>query len=702
VRVTSFLSALGAVCVGLPALGHAGWTGSIGGLELTRPLQIQAVSEGLIGRLASAGANAPAGYYVVHFYAVPTEKMLAKLAGIGVTLHEPISGNGYLSHLDAGSAAALLHTTGVRGLYPYQPLLKVAPSLVRQLDSPTLANPALRGDRITVGVEMFPEADATALADRLTRFGAEVRSNQATPVGSMMLVDLPAWQIAGLALTDGVKWIDRVSEPHLDNNVARVLIGADPAGARYAPSNALYGSGEVIAIVDTGLDTGLAGTVHPDLRGRIVNATAWANSTWADDEGHGTHVAGTAAGNGTQSGSNPGSHVYTNSYAGVAPDAGLSIQSVISSTGSLSGLNSFFNIMATAYNDGARVCNNSWGADTRGVYDYYARLADSFSYSNPDFLMVFAAGNAGVDVNRDGIIDFQSVGSPGVAKNVLTVGAGENNESGRSGAARYGRTYGYFGFPTFPISGDNIANTPNGLAAFSSRGPTRDNRMKPEIVAPGTAIISTRSSQPEAYYDKVVNQWYAFSSGTSMASPVVTGAAAIVHQYLKNIKSIAEPTSALMKAVMMVSARDLSPGQYGVGTKREIQPAPNNSEGFGRVDVAAATSTAMQILASDATVANRAYVDYTLNVPGGKPEMRTVLCWTDPLAASTANTQLVNNLDLTVYAPDGTRYIGRSTVNNWESLYWAFPKPGVWTFRVTGASVPAGPQHFSLVAFWRY
>jgi hypothetical protein len=115
---------------------------------------------------------------------------------------------------------------------------------------------------------------------------------------------------------------------------------------------------------------------------------------------------------------------------------------------------------------------------------------DNFVWKKPDFCILFAAGNDGTDANRDGVVDLGSVTAPGTAKNCITVGASENNRP------EFTETYGEAwkdDYPVEPLKSDPMANDPDDMVAFSSRGPTADGRIKPDVVAPGTYILSTRS-----------------------------------------------------------------------------------------------------------------------------------------------------------------------------------------------------------------
>jgi len=159
---------------------------------------------------------------------------------------------------------------------------------------------------------------------------------------------------------------------------------------------------------------------------------------------------------------------------------------------------------------GARIHTNSWGASVNGQYTVDSYNTDIYSWNHKDYTILFAASNDGVDANSDGIIDLDSLGAPGTAKNCITVGATENVRpygginpehaedpwdevqcSGNGGGAAWGNCW-PTDYPANPIKSDLISNHGGGMAAFSSRGPTDDGRTKPDIVAPGTNILSTK------------------------------------------------------------------------------------------------------------------------------------------------------------------------------------------------------------------
>ncbi|MEO8185239.1 MAG: S8 family serine peptidase [Deltaproteobacteria bacterium] len=256
-------------------------------------------------------------------------------------------------------------------------------------------------------------------------------------------------------------------------------------------------------------------------------------------------------------------------------------------------------------------------------------------WQHRDAVIVFAAGNDGSDGNGNGLVDAGSVGSPGTAKNCITVGASENDRpdfyytGGGANIASYGDAWPN-DFPVDPLRTDKFADNPQGLAAFSSRGPTSDGRIKPDVVAPGTAILSTRSRAVGVGEGWGLTQdpLFFYEGGTSMATPLVAGCAAVVRQFLR--KQGKTPSAALVKAVLINTAQDLS-GQYP-GESRSL---PNVNEGFGRVDLAAgvaALADARVFEAWDEGTSLDTGEEQSFRVALPKPasQVKVTLVWTDP------------------------------------------------------------------------
>jgi hypothetical protein len=534
----------------------------------------------------------------------------------------------------------------------------------------------------------------------------------------------------------------------LANDVARgSILGVDRVREQWA----LYGQGQVIAIADSGLDSGDEATLSQDFSGRLVRAFALGRtSDWSDPNGHGTHVAGSVLGSGQLSGSDPARQAYGGSFAGVAPEASLVFQSLLDAEGGLGGIpDDLGDLLQQAYDAGARIHTNSWGANffikplarfmTTGRYTPESAQVDRFLWEHPDMVVLFAAGNEGVDYFTpqqgglelpppDGVVDPDSLSSPGTAKNTITVGA---TESLRSEGGHAQKPYGGDGdllstvlgysFTTEPLASDLPSDNADGMAAFSSRGPTQDGRIKPDVVAPGTNILSARSHAPGAEelfgaYD----QHYVYCSGTSMATPLVAGATALIRQWYVDHQATSGPSAALIKATLINGTTIISPGQYGRGPGQDVPDAwPNPVTGWGRVDLYTSLPHAggYEVWFTDEQVGvvTGQELTYERYVLQGDEALRITLVWTDPpgvpdpeevkLPGLTAQQppQLVNDLDLVVESPDGQRLLGNmgetpDRLNNVESVRLAGAPTGEYRLLVRGHSVGQGPQPFALVA----
>ncbi|MFI6338409.1 S8 family peptidase [Streptomyces sp. NPDC050535] len=260
-------------------------------------------------------------------------------------------------------------------------------------------------------------------------------------------------------------WLDGKVEAALDKSTAQI-------GAPEAWAAGYDGKGVKVAVLDTGVDD-----THPDLKGRIDAAKNFSESAdTVDRVGHGTHVASTVAGSGAHSGGK---------YKGVAPGARLISGKVLDDEGS--GQESGLVAGAQwAVAQGAKVINLSLGGPDSPGDDPLEQAVDELSASS-GALFVIAAGNEGPDAG--------TVGSPGSAAAALTVGAVDRTDA---------------------------------MAEFSSRGPTADGSLKPDLTAPGVDIVAAKAA--EGMDGDPAADGYVSMSGTSMATPHVAGAAAILAQ----------------------------------------------------------------------------------------------------------------------------------------------------------------------------
>ncbi|MBN1810867.1 MAG: S8 family serine peptidase [Anaerolineae bacterium] len=439
--------------------------------------------------------------------------------------------------LPTADLATLARLPGVRWTGELLPAYRLDPALWQATD------------QLTLTIQLFPDENPAAVHHI---DGVQVLETIRTDWQTTLRLRADGAALPALAALPGVRWIEPAPVPGPVNDVVAGLTGVTETQNTLG----LTGTGQVIAVADTGLDVGTSGVIT-DFAGRIVATHCLGRPSpclWDDPHGHGTHVAGSAAGSGALSGGQ---------FRGMAPGAGLVVQSLYSPTQANglyipADLNPLF---APAYTDGARIHNDSWGS-VGNRYDTWAQTADQFIWDHPDMLVVVAAGNGGIDRGLDGLIDPGSLYSPATAKNVLAVGASESLRTGQGYTGDYGHSPTGANFPADPVHSDTISDEPWGLAAFSSRGPTPDNRIRPDLVAPGTNILSARSHHPAATYPQTYNADYAFYSGSSQAAPLVSGAAALTRQWYATQEAIT-PSAALLHATLIHGAADLAPGQYG-------------------------------------------------------------------------------------------------------------------------------------------
>ncbi|HPA21230.1 MAG TPA: S8 family serine peptidase, partial [Verrucomicrobiae bacterium] len=669
---------------------------------------------------------------------------------------------------------------------------------------------------LVLDIYLFSVGAMDGIADIVRKNGGEVKAEARNEELPKLRVQVPSGIIDTLSTLSEIKMMHEYIPEVLLNDQATGIMGVQPVW----DTHGLTGTNQIIGHADSGLDTGDLRTINADFAGRIVAAFALGrsnNNDWSDFGGHGTHTAGSILGNGSNS---------AGQYRGVAHEARLVHQSVGDAAGGLGGIPLDFGTLFTqAYTNGARIHSDSWGGGRVGSYGP-ATYVDQWSWNNGsprDALVVFAAGNSGPSSNT---IDY-----PGTAKNCLTVGASENNRS------------------TCGNDGDNVS----AVASSSSRGPTDEGRIKPDLVAPGTWIASIRthgdrtvfiddcedgpngwseewisgtaatpwtlstnagarsgscswhytatgpfqdylvspqvhipadgraylfrtkiwknsvtgtwfpgvgwrtnggtwvnssvfynptgtnfndwltlySSVPGSFTGKTVqvslrayapgdansvdvyvddlavgtyktldDMWgrglavmgngidtnYALDGGTSMATPLTAGAAALVRQFYQERRGHSTPSAALIKATLINGAAEMTPAT----------PRPNNNEGWGRLNLEYSlfppAPRAVVFFDQAAGLGEGEQQTYSVDVTDSSEQLRATLVWSDRQGAT-----LQNDLDMTLVRPDSTSTNRSDGANNVEGIDIASPARGNWSVIVEGKTVPYGPQPYALV-----
>jgi len=568
-------------------------------------------------------------------------------------------------------------------LGPYHPAYKLHPEIGRANFSVGAARQSLG---FVLHATLHPRSPMRAVRTALRRMGGEILAEVDAWTLQRFEVRFPTYNpalVEALAQLTDVAWISEKGERGARNDRARWILQSydDPSNVTMATpvyDNGLRGEGEIVGLIDGAIDLdhcsfadSMVGAPGPDHRKIVYYGGA------AGADPHGTHVAGSLAGvneNGDLAG------------AGMAYEARIAFTEWF---GNQSG--QLFNTLATHGQQGAFVHSNSWGeVDGSPVAtDYTVDCVDidTFAYHNEDHLVAFAAMN-------DLIFPLGPLLSPENAINVLAVGATEMG----------------------------LVAEPQTLAerhGSSRRGPVPlDGRRKPEIFAPGVSLASARFDTACAVFAQ---------SGTSMATPLVAGAAALVRQYFRDgyyPDGAAEPargfspSGALLKAVLLngtVNMREESENQPGVFSDA---PIPNNVEGWGRLNLDRSLhfpgdpqKLAVRDVRNAQGLSTGESQVWQITVADGSQPLRATMAFTAPPGALAALFPVVNDLDLKVVAPDGTQYWGNNwsdgasipgeltdPLNNVEQILLPEPEPGVYRFEVFARGVNIGKQGFAWAA----
>ncbi len=618
--------------------------------------------------------------HILQFEGVPRAEWRAALERLGVDLICYVPEDAFLANLGNTPPGHIRRLDFIRWVGPCRPEHKVQSALLDQL-SPTTPPTGW----LDVSVLIAPRATPSEMAGLRALFNGR-NSASRLRVGTVLRGRLPAARLAQLAESDAVLWVEPAPRLKLFDEEAAKIVGGDD-GLRGTPTLTQQlgydGSGVVVAVADSGLDSGNTNSLHPDLAGRVDALLSYGVAGGGDYHSHGTHVAGIIAGNAAAGEADGFGARYG---LGVASGAHIVSQRIFDDAGAFTYTNaSFETLTRDAVNAGAQVGNNSWGEDTQGRYDLSAmefdalvRDANTSLPGDQPYILEFSAGNAGPGE--------QTIGSPALAKNVLATGATENNRFDLP-------------IPEYPLYGSGQET----MADFSSRGPCEDGRIKPDLVAPGTWIASLRSVfANDAYAWWPISEDYMYQGGTSQAGPHAAGAAAVFVQFYRSQFNSQTPSPALVKAALINSTVDMD------NTLGDTGPAPNNDEGWGRLDltdliVTNVNSAPRYYQYLDQTLAltnSQVYSQHLFVRDAGQP-LKITLAYTDVPGFPGALPALVNDLDLEIVAPDGTLYRGNQfgagesapnaptpdKLNNVEGVYLSQPAPGDYLLRVRGSRV---------------
>ena len=585
---------------------------------------------------------------------------------LGVRTVGVLSQHELLVEADADARVRLAADKRFSKTIEFLPREKVEPALFEAFKG---GAESVEASIITLSAEDRPRVKA-----RIVSAGGEILTG-CVDDGDSFGARLSANLVARLAGSGDVRWMERFVRPHLMNNLAVTNVAMNVQEAWNVLG--LSGDGQFVSTSDSGIDTGNLKTLHEDLRDRVVAIKVNTYCSTNDVSGHGTHTAGSIVGTGK---------MWTNE-TGVVRGTAYGAKLYAWFCGSGDGVRTPSTIGALFRNEGDEkggpwptfIHSASWGNTENGKYDSQCRQIDTYVWSHPDFLPVFAAGNEGFDLETREVVP-QSIGSPAAAKNVLAVGATQNLRTEPPQIVRDQK-----GKPVMVLDNGN----PKVTAEYSSRGPCQDGRIKPDIAAPGTGILSTRAHDVD--YDKKgygnYDEFYAYDTGTSMACPLTAGAVALVREWLMRdcgFTTNEPPTAALMKAIITGGAKDAA--------------RPNSDQGWGRVDLMETLSPsnrAVKLFDRIPFADGEKNFTRVLEITNAAP-LDVQLVWIDyPGDASAAQSapKLINDLDLVVTPLDGEGVFygnggaGPDATNTVESVRIASVEPGKYVITVKNTNV---------------
>lgn len=643
-----------------------------------------------------ARTEAPRARAIVQLAELPDRHTRAALAQAGVVLGQPLTGRAYLATVkrrldESASALRAIRWVGSLGAED-----KISPELARPDGAPWARRTP---GRIELVVKLFPDADIASVAARVQGFGGRVLGQAVS--AKTLAVSLPAGRERDLATQEDVRLLEPLLPPGQgESDRARVHVRA-VAGA--IPAGSPNGTGAVVAV----FDGEHVRANHPDFGARAAQGDGPPQALGQ----HATMTAGIIAGDGSQSVA--GGAASANQWRGLAPGAQIRSYNFLNSGGD--PVTDYLDDVTEAVtNDGVHVLNNSWGDSgcTNFAYGSYAGRApflDGVTHGDlgSPAAVVFAAGN-----ERDGIAgsndtsclsdtaapfaNYTTINHPKGAKNVLLVGA--------------------------------VDSANNSMSGYSSWGPTLDGRLKPDVVASGqhngtmtseVSVIDNPFGNPVGAANQQgyrvpnhpTNQFiYAWFSQTSSAAAITSGSLGLlINAWQTTFPGRPDPLPSTLRALTVHNAEDLD------DSTTWFNPGPDYASGYGLIRVDASLQSVQRREAVEGSVNQGETARFFLTIPAGATEVKVTLAWDDPPALENADPALINDLDLVVRDPSGTRHFpwtldpanptanavrnAEDHVNNLEQVVVnAGVTPGTWEVDIVGTAVAAGPQSFSVVA----
>jgi hypothetical protein len=646
------------------------------------------LSPAAVQSLAQQGAAlAAAGQETVHvlvqLHEVPSVEQKNELWRDGLDLGSYATGSAFIAAVPAARLGEIAARPEVRWLALWDADRKLHPR-IRQNDFGSWTVDPSRPEFVMLMVQLHHDVPL----DNLYKIADQLGAGAQGPIVGIhgMTVWVPRDKVAELSRFEDVLWVEEGAMPlSTTNDGARAALNVNTING--APYN-LDGTGARVFVYDGGTVRSTHETFNNGGPSRVTLLDATAISA------HSTHVAGTVAGDGAPSSA-------SSRARGMAQGANILSAGYQQVGGTMLFWDNAGDIEAD-YTLARNTHNADMGTNSIG----------SNTASN-NFACV-REGDYGVSSNMlDGIVrgDNAMVGSP----MILTWANGNERSGGTNTRGRCGSNYVTTAPPSCaknPIHIAALNSDGSSMTSFSSWGPCDDGRLKPTVSGPGceTGRVSGEASIFSSVSTSDTS--YGGNCGTSMSTPAVAGVVAMLIQDWRaegHGGANDRPLPALVKTMLIHTTRDLGTDgpdfQYGYGLVDakgviDLLRAGTGTLGTGTTNWGTDSAT------------NASVDNYTITVPAGTTELKASMAFDDAAAAAFAANAVVNDLDLVLIAPDNTTMhrpfvlsagspnspatAGTNSVDNQEQVIVADPTPGDWTVRVTGTSVPTGPQTYGL------
>ncbi|MFT6935967.1 MAG: PKD repeat protein [Saprospiraceae bacterium] len=574
-------------------------------------------------------------YRFLQFKTLPDTETLQKIKQSGVILFDYVPHKTYIAGIPTTLEYTKMKKWGVRSITKMTSLQKLSKNAL----GPVYPNWAENGDKIQLIVSYFRNISEAKAQELFNAAGVNVIEMQ--PNSQTAIIEVKKSNIGSIANFDFIYFLETIPEPPMpEDRLGRTFHRSNVINTMIPSGKHYDGTGVSILTRDDG-EIG----PHIDFQNRVIQ-----NAEPAADGTHGDGVAGIMGGAGnldpTIQGMAPGSMMYVVDYVSNFSND---------------------NTLQLHQNDNVVITNSSYSDGCNGGYTTNARVVDEQTYLNPSLLHVFSAGNS----------------------NSQDCGYGAGNQWGNiTGGHKIGK---------------NVIATANlfadgSLVASSSRGPSEDGRLKPDISANGQDQLSISTD----------NTYQSFG-GTSGAAPGIAGVATQLYDAYRQMNGGQDPEAGFIKAILLNGAEDFG------------NPGPDFKYGWGRVNA----YRSLEILENNdylvGTIMNNGSNTHTITVPANVKQVKVMTYWNEPAASVNAAVVLTNDLDMTMTTPSGEMFLpwildytpnptaldtdatrGVDNVNNVEQVTLDNPAAGTYTITVNAPVVTNGSTDYYVVTTFIY